>query len=98
MTWPLGKLGSLITRVTVTSSAVGRGRLMRRLTIQLRMLEELESKIKMASSRKRNAQNIPAMLIVSGTPTLGKPGSEIAIIGLRIKGWCCFWSVRVIDL
>ena len=86
MTCPLGKLGSFITRATVTRSSDGRGRRMRRLTVQLSKLEELVSKIKIASSRKRNAQNIPAMLIVSGTPNVGKPGSEIATMSLQSSG------------
>src|SRR5216683_2408304 len=66
MTCPLGKLGSLMTRATATSSLVGRGRLIRRFTIQLRILDDEASSTKMASRRKRKAQKMPVMPLTFG--------------------------------
>src|SRR5579863_2936090 len=98
MTCPLGKLGSLMTRTTVTNSLDGRGRLMRRFTIQFKILDDEASNMKMASRRKRKAQKIPAMPNVNGTPNLGKPTSEMPSMRRRSQGlwWLC--KLRVMDL
>src|SRR3954462_9773386 len=98
MTWPLGKLGSLMTRTTVTSSCVGRGRLIRRFTSAFNIFDELVSRINSASKRKRKAQKIEAMQKVSGTANLGKPISETPARKLRSQGFRRFCKALVIDI
>src|SRR5579884_1750699 len=98
MTCPLGKLGSLMTRTTVTSSLVGRGRLITRFTSTLSRVADEVKRIKMASRRKRRAQKIADTLIVIGTVHLGKPISEMIKKKRRIQGLRCLCSPAVMDL
>src|SRR5437588_9526886 len=98
MTCPLGKLGSLITRITLTSFCVGRGRLMRRFTIAFKMVEEDVKRIKMASRRKRSIQKREATPIVCGTDHLAKPISETAYRKRLSQGLRCFCRRIVIAM
>src|SRR5579883_2293871 len=98
MTCPLGKLGSLMTRTTVTSSLVGRGRLITRLTSALSSVDDEVRRIKIASSRKRKAQKIAETLIVMGTVQREKPISEMTKKKRRIQGLRCFCSLAVMAL
>src|SRR5712691_10906400 len=87
-----------MTRTTVTSCVVGRGRLISRFTSAFSRLEELVNKTKMASKRKRNNQKMPATPAVRGTDHWKKPISEMATMKRRNQGLCCFCSVEVIAM
>src|SRR5437762_13044594 len=87
-----------MTRTTVTSSFVGRGRLMRRFTIILRIVEEEVNRIKQASRRKRKAQNRPETPRTSGTDMCEKPISETVKKKRRTQGGRSFCKRAVMAI